>query len=197
MGLDMYLYKRKKLNEEEEKELKIQEKIYQEASKKLEEIMTPIYDKYKDKLKNYFSEERKKAQEDYQEELKNTSSYKMQKNIKEKANKRIEEIKSETEIGYWRKHADLHGYMEDLYIERGGREEFNCVEIDLYKEDCEEIIAFARERLEENEDEVEHTTGFFFGQTQKEDWEETIKIFENALNTVNFDTEEIYYNSWW
>lgn len=193
----MYLYKRKKLNEKEEKELKVQEKIYQEAYDKLDEIITPIYHKYKDKIKNYFSEEYQKAMEDYKNELETIPSYKMQKNIKEKADKRIEEIKSETEIGYWRKHADLHGYMEDLYIERGGTEEFNCVKLPLSKEDCEEIIAFARERLEENEDEVEHTTGFFFGQTQKEDWEETIKIFENVLNTVNFDTEEIYYDSWW
>lgn len=197
MGLDMYLYKRKKLNEEEEKELKVQEKIYQEACDKLDEIITPIYHKYKDKIKNYFSEEYQKAMEDYKNELETIPSYKMQKNIKEKADKRIEEIKSETEIGYWRKHADLHGYMEDLYIERGGTEEFNCVKLPLSKEDCEDIINFARERLETNEDKVEHTTGFFFGQTQKEDWEETIKIFENALNTVNFDTEEIYYDSWW
>ena len=197
MGLDMYLCKRKKLNEEEKKELQMQKKIYQEASDKLDKIASPIYAKYEDKMRNPFSKECNEAREDYQKELENTPSYKMQKNIRDKADKRIAEIEQIEDIGYWRKHPDLHGYLEDLYIERGGTGEFNCVELPLSEEDCEDIIELAKQRLKADKNDVKHTQGFFFGETQLEQWEETISIFEKALNTVNFDIEEIYYDSWW
>ena len=35
------------------------------------------------------------------------------------------------EIMYWRKHANLEGWMAGLYRERGGKKEFNCVELKL------------------------------------------------------------------
>ena len=44
------------------------------------------------------------------------------------------------EIFYWRKHHDLHGWMENLYREKGGTEEsFNCVKVRLTKEDLERL----------------------------------------------------------
>ena len=37
-----------------------------------------------------------------------------------------------TEIHYWRKHPNLHGWMEKLYRDKGGSQEsFNCVNLQL------------------------------------------------------------------
>ena len=39
----------------------------------------------------------------------------------------------------WRKHPNLHGWMENLYFKKGGQREFNCVNLLLSKEDIEEL----------------------------------------------------------
>ena len=39
------------------------------------------------------------------------------------------------ELGYWRKHPNLQGFMEGLYYEKGGKGEFNCAEVELTLED--------------------------------------------------------------
>ena len=62
------------------------------------------------------------------------------------------------ELFYWRKHHDLHGWMENLYREKGGtKESFNCVKVRLTKEDLERLASdVVANRLPQ-------TTGFFFG----------------------------------
>lgn len=102
-------------------------------------------------------------------------------------------------IGYWRKHSDLQGYMEDLYINKGGTEEFNCEDLILSKEDCEDIIEYSRQRFQRSSQgiEDEHTTGFFFGETQDSDWADTIDIFNKVLAETDWEHETIYYSSWW
>ena len=51
----------------------------------------------------------------------------------------IKDDRSElVEIHCWRKHANLQGWMESLYREKGGSsEEFNCVPLQLTKEDLD------------------------------------------------------------
>ena len=113
-------------------------------------------------------------------------------------NETVEDYKP-IEIGYWRKHSDLQGYMENLYKNRGGEKEFNCVDLILSKEDCEDIIEYSRERLKRSSQgiEDEHTTGFFFGETQDSDWADTIDIFNKALVETDWENETVYYSSWW
>jgi hypothetical protein len=103
------------------------------------------------------------------------------------------------EIGYWRKHADLQGYMENIYISRGGDKEFNLVPLYLDKGDCENVIAYAKQELAKHAQgkDVEHTTGFFFGATDPSDWTETIDKFEEVIKNTDFDNESVYYDSWW
>ncbi|UOO76501.1 phosphoglycerate kinase [Neisseria sp. Dent CA1/247] len=63
-----------------------------------------------------------------------------------------------TDIAYWRKFNHLHGWMEELYREKGGQDEvFNCRTVRLELADLE--------RLEQalDNDELEYTPGFFFG----------------------------------
>lgn len=103
------------------------------------------------------------------------------------------------ELGYWRKHSDLHGYFTEIYNERGGEESFNCIPLILSKNECLDVIEYSKQMIKkiEDGDDIEHTEGFFFGQTMKEDWEETIKIFEKVIEEVDFDNESVYYDSWW
>ena len=44
------------------------------------------------------------------------------------------------EIMYWRKHNRLHGLMEEIYREKGGQDDFNCVTLRLKKKDMKRII---------------------------------------------------------
>lgn len=96
----------------------------------------------------------------------------------------------EVEITCWRKHPNLHGYIEQLYRERGGSKEFNCIEFELEKEDLENILKNSKENT------LPKTTGFFFGELCEEDNEHTIEVMERAIELLN-EGEKIFYNSWW
>lgn len=64
-------------------------------------------------------------------------------------------------FAYWRKFNHLHGWMENLYRQKGGKAEvFNCCTVRLELEDLD--------RLESdlNEEKLEYTPGFFFGDSQ-------------------------------
>lgn len=99
-------------------------------------------------------------------------------------------------ILYWRKHPDLHDYMERLYIERGGEEEFNCVNLILNKEDIEKLIENIKAQI--NGDKVfRERKGFFFGKTIEEDWEKDLEAFNEVLLSTDWDKETIYYSAWY
>ena len=67
------------------------------------------------------------------------------------------------ELAYWRKHPNLQGWMEDLWIAKGaeGGRDFNCVDLELTLEDLD--------ALEESLDKqaLPETEGFFFGADMK------------------------------
>lgn len=51
------------------------------------------------------------------------------------------------ELHYWRKHPNLHGWMEGLYRDKGGAAEtFNCVNLQLTSDDVDrlEVISVPR-----------------------------------------------------
>ena len=96
------------------------------------------------------------------------------------------------EIGYWRKHPDLHNYIAKLYYEPGGKAEvFNCVKYTLCKDQIEKIIALSKNRKL-----PKSTGGYFFGETIDSDNDSTISIFNIALDYIKKDYEFIY-DSWW
>jgi hypothetical protein len=108
------------------------------------------------------------------------------------------------EIGYWRKHADLQGYIEHLWNEAGRPglkgegssafgSPFNCIPFELNEEQIEQIIQLSRGG---SLGEAEGTTGFFFGQTYPEDHEHTAKLMEKALE-LKRQGKRIFYDSWW
>ena len=48
-------------------------------------------------------------------------------------------------LHYWRKHPNLHGWMQDLYYAKGGTaESFNCVPVQLTAEDLDRLETAVR-----------------------------------------------------
>lgn len=88
------------------------------------------------------------------------------------------------DIGYWRKHANLHGFIVNTFAD--GNDE--CQKIDLTEEDLHNIIV----AIENDAFYEERTEGFFFGRSyfpgEKDQWgsyeeqkEQDLKIFRSAL----------------
>lgn len=96
------------------------------------------------------------------------------------------------EIAYWRKFNHLHGWMEDLYREKGGTDEFNCVYVRLEQTDLERL------KMALYFKELAHTPGFFFGGDEMYEWdvEATEKFIENAKQAL-LDGDAVFYYSWW
>lgn len=75
------------------------------------------------------------------------------------------------EIGYWRKHPNLHGYIVETFAD--GVDE--CQTIELSKENLDTII----EAVTAND--LPHTSGFFFGESDGSEKKFTLKVFKAAL----------------
>jgi hypothetical protein len=94
------------------------------------------------------------------------------------------------ELQYWRKHPNLHGWMEDLYRRKGGAGEFNCETVRLDPADIEALEA----AVEHNR--LPHTEGFFFGESQPEDKEDDRRFIRAAREAFQ-EGYAVFYSSWW
>lgn len=94
----------------------------------------------------------------------------------------------EIQLGYWRKHPDLHGFIVQTFA--NGVDE--CQKIPLTKKDLQTI-------LEATEIEaLPHTEGFFFGVSQKEDRVVTIDILQKAIQWMQDDkSKRVFYRASW
>ena len=95
------------------------------------------------------------------------------------------------ELAYWRKHPNLQGWMEELYHEKGGEEEFNCIDLELTLEDLD--------ALEESLDEeaLPETAGFFFGTDSSDYYAEADREFIVQARAAIKQGYTIIYSSWW
>lgn len=100
------------------------------------------------------------------------------------------------EMGYWRKHPNLHGYIVETFAE--GVDE--CQEIELSADDLHQIATAIRDKS------LPHTEGFFFGDSAWHDGkeEEYALIFEKAAEwkstKLDKDKEfyrQVYYRASW
>ena len=102
-------------------------------------------------------------------------------------------FKSFDQFWYWRKHHDLHGWMEQLYRSKGGMNEFNCEYVELTTEDLD--------RLEQDvtQFKLPHTTGFFFGHNPPNDDSvaEDLEFIAAAREVLLTTNNHVYYASWW
>ena len=96
-----------------------------------------------------------------------------------------------TEIHYWRKHANLHGWMEKLYREKGGSaHEFNCVAVALTREDLDRLEGDIKAKR------LPYTTGFFFGESDGSELDDDLSFIAKAREALSARLT-VYYSSWW
>lgn len=121
----------------------------------------------------------------------------------------------EEHLAEWRKHNRLHGWMEELWNDKGqpfdGKLEenpmgnFNCVPVELTLEDLEVLEADINEKV------LPETGGLFFG-GDSFDWEDDdgnkpkegdyyykktdLQFIEDARKAIS-EGKKVYYNSWW
>ena len=94
-------------------------------------------------------------------------------------------IKTTTfELGYWRKHPNLHGYIVQTFANG----EDDCGSISL----CEERLETLIKAIEEGG--LPHTEGFFFGASDctPEERAEDLKIIKGALSWLRTDEKNCY-----
>ena len=97
------------------------------------------------------------------------------------------------EICYWRKHPDLHGWMENLYRRKGGKEDmFNCEPVVLTLQD---LMDLKESILNES---LPKTSGFFFGNSDNDLFQKTkdLEFIELAKMTI-LEGYTVYYDSSW
>lgn len=97
-----------------------------------------------------------------------------------------------TEIHYWRKHPNLHGWMHQLYLAKGGDPEdsFNGVPVPL------SIIDIVKLKLTISAGILPNTTGFFFGSSSGEEIADDIKFCDDAAKELS-NGNVVYYTSSW
>ena len=97
----------------------------------------------------------------------------------------------EHEVAYWRKHPNLQGWMENLWREKGGEGEFNCVDVELTAADLE--------KLEQDIDygDLSETEGFFFGNPSDDRYKEGDLEFIREARAAIKQGYTVVYSSWW
>jgi len=96
------------------------------------------------------------------------------------------------ELAYWRKHPNIHGFMERLYREKGGEEVFNCRPVVLTQEDIDRLASIILDK------ELPETSGFFFGSSFGDEDEENddLEFCRKASEAIK-EGYTVYYDSWW
>ena len=97
----------------------------------------------------------------------------------------------DNELYYWRKHPNLHGWMEKLYRAKGGSEDsFNCVNLALTLKDIYALeYAVRKKKLPE-------TQGFFFGQSYDTDRPRDLEFIAKAHDAIQEGETVFYFSSW-
>ena len=108
------------------------------------------------------------------------------------------------EIAYWRKHPNLHGWMERLWVRKtnetgavddpdrtGEFSEFNGVELELTWDDLDQLEQDIRNKK------LPGTEGYFFGRDADDHYrEQDLKFIRNAKAEA-FLGLKVFYNSSW
>lgn len=94
-----------------------------------------------------------------------------------------------TAFHQWRKYPDLHGWMEELYMKKGGTAPTRVFVVltsdDLFR--LEEAI---------HEGTLPNTRGFFFGESSGAERDDDMFFISKARQAIA-DGYTVYYDSWW
>tara|TARA_R110001583_G_scaffold70887_1_gene200140 strand:- start:12963 stop:13352 length:390 start_codon:yes stop_codon:yes gene_type:complete len=108
-------------------------------------------------------------------------------------------------ISQWRKHNRLHGWMEQLWEDRGRPYEgslddvedhsFNCIELEITLDDLEQLEVDINNKL------LPETGGFFFGNDSYENYqqyheEKDLNFIMEAREAIT-NGQKVYYDSSW
>ena len=100
------------------------------------------------------------------------------------------------EIAYWRKHPNLHGWMEDLWRSKNDKfsvndQMFNGVELELTWDDLNKL------EQDIKEGNLPSTSGFFFGDDSDEYYQAQDLQFVADAKAEVFLGLKVFYNSSW
>ena len=96
------------------------------------------------------------------------------------------------ELAYWRKHPNLHGWMERLAEQKKLKyESFNGIELELSWEDLDELERAITHK------QLPATQGFFFGNDSDEHYYESDLEFVKNARAELFLGLKVFYNSSW
>jgi len=100
------------------------------------------------------------------------------------------------ELAYWRKHPNLHGWMERLWESKGcpgdnAEKMFNGVELELTWQDLD---ALEQDILNQQ---LPETQGFFFGDASDDYYREQDLKFVREARADLFLGLKVFYNSSW
>lgn len=209
MGLDMYLFKAKKLDGY----------TYEQLSEMKEEI--DFVESYADALELSKDFDNKYDERRYWDHLGETPEEKKKRIHKSlmqfinEAGPRYLELKDKYDdqfkermkdfthekVGYWRKANQIHAWFVDN-VQNGtddcGYYPVTKDQLLKLKRSCELVS----NNIEHAETLLPTRSGFFFGSTDYDDWykqnlEETKQIIDKVLNETDFDNEVIVYSSSW
>lgn len=118
------------------------------------------------------------------------------------ANRAQENWDNQREIAYWRKHPNLHGWMERLWESKGRPRPdtdsdrdavFNGIELELSREDIDlleqDILSGVVGKLD--------TRGFFFGDASDDYYRDHDLKFVRDARAELFCGLKVFYNSSW
>lgn len=104
---------------------------------------------------------------------------------------------NQREIAYWRKHPNLHGWMEKLWRSRNTDPSvdptFNGVELELTWADIDQL----ERDIETGAVAQLETTGFFFGNASDDYYYEKDMAFIKQARAELFSGLKVFYNSSW
>ena len=107
------------------------------------------------------------------------------------------EVPKPREIAYWRKHPNLHGWMEKLWVSKGmpgtgdKNASFNGIELELTWEDVDNLERAVKHSM------LPSTQGFFFGNSSDDVYYERDLEFCLNAKTELFLGLKVFYNSSW
>jgi len=102
----------------------------------------------------------------------------------------FKEEDEQVSLAYWRKHANLQGWMENLYRSLGGTDQFNCVNVRLTLGNLDALEKDVKESA------LPETEGFFFGKSRPEERGLDLEFIRKARESIA-NGYTVYYSSWW
>jgi len=111
--------------------------------------------------------------------------------LQEDGNYTNPKITQPREIAYWRKHPNLHGWMQQLWESRGNSGDFNGDELELTWQDLDVL----EESVKSNK--LPDTSGFFFGNDSDDHYREQDLKFIREAKAELFLGLKVFYNSSW